>query len=290
MFPLSLPHPSAVTTMHRRRLKSLAWRFAKLAGVAYVCVLLMLFLIENKLIYHPRKDARGEWTPPTPQSEQVSFVSADGTELAGWYMPHPQPRGVVLFACGNGGNMSYWSGDFRTLHHELKLTVLGFDYRGYGRSAGSPSEAGILADARAARAWLAEREGIAEGNVILMGRSLGGGVASDLAQDGCRALVIESSFTSLPDVAARIYPFLPVRYVMRTRFDSLSKIRNYHGPLLVSHGSADELVPYAMGQALFDASPSTRKKFFTVPDGYHNDPQPPGYYRALDAFLDELPL
>lgn len=248
----------------------------------------MLMLIENKLIFAPRKNARGEWTPPTPQSEQIAFTSADGTELTGWYMPHPKSRGVVLFACGNGGNMSYWSGEFRTLHHQLNLTVLGFDYRGYGRSAGSPSEVGILADARAARAWLAKREGIAEDRVILMGRSLGGGVANDLAQDGCRALVIESSFTSLPDVAAKIYPYLPVRYVMRTKFDSLSKIRNYRGPLFVSHGTADELIPYSHGRTLYEASPSEQKTFFTVSDGMHNDPQPPGYYRALDDFIGRL--
>lgn len=275
--------------MIRTRLKSIAWRFAKFAAVAYVAVLCMLFFLENRLIYYPRKEALYTWTPPTPESEHVSFRSADGTELSGWYMPHPKPRGVVLFACGNGGNMSYWGEVFRKLHVRMQLTVLGFDYRGYGRSAGSPHEAGILADARAARTWLAQRAGIKEDQVILMGRSLGGGVANDLAQDGCRALIVESSFTSLPDVAAQIYWFLPVRYVMRSKFDSLSKIRNYRGPLLISHSRTDELIPYTMGQTLYEASPSGQKRFFCIDRAGHNDAQPPEYYDALNAFVGELP-
>jgi fermentation-respiration switch protein FrsA (DUF1100 family) len=263
-------------------------RLLRAIAIALLVVLLVLMFLENRLIFYPSKFDRGGWTPPTPNSEQITITTGDGITLAGWYMPHPQPRGVVLFACGNGGNMSYWAEVFRTLHTELKLTVLGFDYRGYGRSTGSPSEVGVLADARAARAWLAEREKIAENQVILMGRSLGGAVATDLAQDGCRALVIESSFTTLPDVAARVYPFLPVRWVMRSRFDSLAKIRNYSGPLLISHGDADGLVPYAMGRTLHDTAPSTAKRFFTVPGGDHNDPQPEGYYRELGAFIDTL--
>ncbi|MCE9606511.1 MAG: alpha/beta hydrolase [Planctomycetia bacterium] len=267
----------------------IVWRTLRTALIVYLGLILVLLLLENYLIYRPSRFDRGGWNPPTPNSEHVAFTSADGTELTGWYMPHPKPRGVVLFACGNGGNMSYWADTFHTLHDELQLTVLGFDYRGYGRSAGSPSEAGVLADARAARAWLAAREGIAADRVILMGRSLGGGVATDLAQDGCRALIIESSFTSLPDVAARIYPFLPVRWVMRSRYDSLSKIRNYRGPLFISHGNADGLVPFEMGRQLYDTAPGTLKRFFTVERGDHNDPQPAAYYRELSRFIEELP-
>lgn len=263
-------------------------RLLRAIAIALLVVLLVLMFLENRLIFYPSKFDRGGWTPPTPAGEQVTIATDDEIILAGWYMPHPTPRGVVLFACGNGGNMSYWADVFRILHTELKLTVLGFDYRGYGRSTGSPSEAGVLADARAARAWLAQREAIAENQVILMGRSLGGAVATDLAQDGCRALVIESSFTTLPDVAARVYPFLPVRWVMRSRFDSLAKIRNYSGPLFISHGDSDGLVPYAMGQALHEAAPSKLKRFYTVSGGDHNDPQPASYFRELNAFIDTL--
>lgn len=244
---------------------------------------------ENSLIYYPRREARGSWTPPTLGSEYVDFASADGTPLVGWYMPHPEPRAVVLFACGNGGNMTYWRDEFRMLVEQCSVTLMGFDYRGYGRSGGSPHEAGVLADARAARAWLARRAGVAERDVVLMGRSLGGGVMVDLATDGARGLVVESTFTRLPDVAARVYPFLPVRWLMRTRFDSISKIGGYRAPLLVSHGDSDGLVPFDMGRNLYDTAGSTTKKFYTVVGGDHNDPQPDEYYDLLAAFFAELP-
>ncbi|MGC3966423.1 MAG: alpha/beta hydrolase [Pirellulales bacterium] len=237
------------------------WRAVRWLACAYLGVLLMLMFVENRLIFAPNRNPRGTWNPPTAQGENVTFKAGDGTSLTGWYLPRSQPKAVVLFACGNGGNMSYWADYFRTLQLQLDATIMGFNYRGYGTSEGSPSEKGVLDDARSARRWLAERAGVAEKDVVLIGRSLGGGVVADLAQDGCRALVIESSFTSLPDVAARIYPFLPVRYVMRTRFDSLRKLAGYSGPLFISHGDADELIPLAMGQALFEASPGSTKKF-----------------------------
>lgn len=268
----------------------LPWRVARILLCSYFGLLLMLLFIENRLIFMPVREPRVSWNPPTPDGEHVEFMADDGTRLSGWYLPHPRPRGVALFACGNGGNMSYWADYFATLNADVELAVMGFNYRGYGRSEGSPSERGVLADARAARRWLARKTGVEEKDVVLMGRSLGGGVAVDLAQDGCRALVVESTFTSLPDVAARIYPFLPVRYVMRTRFNSLKKMATYGGPLLVSHGDADELVPYSMGEDLLAASPSDCKRLFRIEGGGHNDPQPASYFRELAAFLDSAPV
>jgi fermentation-respiration switch protein FrsA (DUF1100 family) len=163
-----------------------------------------------------------------------------------------------------------------------------FDYRGYGRSAGSPSEAGVLADARAARDWLAKRAQIEPQQVVLMGESLGGAVAVDLAAaDGARALILENSFNSLPDVAAYHFPWLPVRWLMRTRFDSASKIGRYHGPLLQSHGQPDHVVPYAFGVKLFEAA-NEPKRFITYPGFDHNDGRPPAYFDELRKELEKL--
>ncbi|MBL9080498.1 MAG: alpha/beta hydrolase [Planctomycetales bacterium] len=270
-------------------LRWLPWRAIRWFAIAYLSVLLMLLFVENRLIFAPTRNPRGTWNPPTSQGESVSFAASDGTKLTGWYLPHRQPSAVVLFACGNGGNVSYWADYFRTLQLQTRAAIFGFNYRGYGTSEGSPSEKGVLDDARSARRWLATREQVPEDQIVLIGRSLGGGVVVDLAQDGCRALVVESSFTSLPDVAARIYPFLPVRYVMRTRFDSLRKISAYDGPLFVSHGDADDLIPITMGRALYDTAPGNLKRFFTVEAGGHNDPQPPEYFRELAEFLEQLP-
>jgi fermentation-respiration switch protein FrsA (DUF1100 family) len=137
----------------------------------------------------------------------------------------------------------------------------------------------VLADARAARAWLAQRAGIAENQIVLMGRSLGGGVAVDLAAaDGARALVLESTFTSIPDVGQTMYPLLPMRLLMQTQFNSARKIANYHGPLLQSHGTADRVIPYSIACRLFDAA-NQPKQFVPIPGGDHNDPQTEEYYQ-----------
>ncbi len=244
---------------------------------------------ENPTVFQPVRYPIGDWQPAGLQFEDAWFASADGTRLHGWYVPCENARAAVLYCHGNGGNVAYWADAARSLHDRVGVSLLLFDYRGYGRSEGTPTEAGILADARAARAWLAQREGIPQGQVVLMGRSLGGGVAVDLAAaDGARALVLESTFTSLPDVAQSMFPLLPVRLLMQNRLDSEKKIANYHGPLLQSHGTADRLIPYSIGRRLFDAA-NQPKQFVPIPKGDHNDRQTEEYYRILSAFLDTCP-
>lgn len=277
------PPPATAGTLARRLLRGCLW-----AVIGYLLVLGVMMFFEESFVFFPARYPEGEWRPPGLAFEDAWFPSADGTRIHGWYVPHESPRAVVLFCHGNAGNISHRAEMLRILHDGVEVSVLIFDYRGYGRSEGKPNEAGILADARAARAWLAQRAGVDPGEIVLMGRSLGGAVAVDLAAaDGAGALVIESSFSSIPDVAAYHYPWLPVRLVMRTRFDSLGKIAAYQGPLLQSHGDADTIVPYRLGRRLFDAA-GEPKRFVTLPGLDHNDPQPPEYYRALVKFLDEL--
>jgi uncharacterized protein len=245
--------------------------------------------LEKGFIFVPTRYPAGNWKPHGLTFEDAQFKAADGTKLHGWYVPHQQPRAVVLFCHGNAGNLSDWAGVLRILHDRIGVSLLAFDYRGYGKSEGTPSEAGLLADARAARTWLARRAGIPESQVVLMGRSLGGAVAVDLAaKDGARGLVLESTFTSMPEVARVAMPWLPVRALMQTQFNSLAKIGNYRGPLLASHGTGDTLIPYAMGRKLF-AEASEPKQFVVIPGGDHNDPQTQEYYAALVAFLEKLP-
>ncbi len=163
-----------------------------------------------------------------------------------------------------------------------------FDYRGYGRSEGKPDEPGVLADARAARAWLAERSGVPPERVVLMGESLGGAVAVDLATDGARALVLENTFNSMPDVAAYHVPWAPVRLLMKTRFDSAAKISFYRGPLFQSHGDCDTIVPLKFAQRLFDAA-NEPKQFVLIDGGDHNDVHSAAYYDKLRTFLENAP-
>ena len=245
-------------------------------------------ILEESLIFFPSRFPAGDWEPANLDFENISFESADGTRLHGWYVPHDQPRAVILFSHGNAGNLSHRAETARVLNNLVGTSVMLYDYRGYGRSEGRPNENGLVADGRAARQWLAERENIDPRDVIIMGRSLGGAVAVDLAQDGARGLVLESTFTSIPEMAAVHYPWLPFRRLIRNRFDSVTKIGAYQGPLLQSHGTADRVVPFEIGRRLHDAA-NVPKQFLVIEDGDHNDPQPREFYDALIEFLDRLP-
>lgn len=248
-----------------------------------------MVLFEEKLIFIPKNFPDDDWKLDGLEHEDVHFTASDGTKLHGWYIPHPQPKAVVLFAHGNAGNITHRELLLRAMHNRLKLSVLIFDYRGYGHSEGSPTERGVLDDARAARTWLAQKTGLKETDLVLMGESLGGAVAVDLAADGgARGLILENTFTSLPEVGAYHYSWLPVRLFMRSKLDSLSKIGKYHGPLLMVHGNSDTIVPIAFGRRLFEAA-NEPKQLVVIPHGNHNDGRTPTFYTAAEKFLDTLP-
>jgi uncharacterized protein len=245
--------------------------------------------MESRGIFQPARYPRGEWDQTAVLAQDASFVAADGTKLHGWYVAHEQSKGHALLLHGNAGNVTLLAQTLRTLNRRHQLAVLALDYRGFGKSDGKPSEEGLYQDARAARRWLAEKEHIAESDVILMGVSLGGAVAVDLAaRDGARGLVLANTFTSLPAAAQVQWPWLPMSMLLSTRMDSLAKIKDYRGPLLISHAEADEVVPLAQGQALYDAAPGP-KRLIKGAGAKHNDPQPEEYRVALDEFIDGLP-
>ncbi|MGH7139598.1 MAG: alpha/beta hydrolase [Pirellulales bacterium] len=274
-----------------RRARRLARRAVAAAVVlfasVYFLLLALLMFAEESLIFFPDHLPLAGWD--LPGVERARFQAADGTKLHGWFFPHPQPRAVVLFACGNAGNISYRGERLADFCRRQRVALLAFDYRGYGLSEGKPNEDGVLMDARAARHWLAERAGVPETEIVLLGESLGGGVMVDLAsRDGARGLILERTFTSLTDVAAVHFPYLPVRLLMRNRLDSLSKIANYHGPLLIGHGDIDEIIPYELGRRLFDAA-NAPKRFIDLPRTGHNDPLPQTWDDAVDEFFASLP-
>jgi uncharacterized protein len=272
-----------------RRCWWLAWRIARVVIIAFFMVVLIAMFLENSLIYFPVAYPEGDWNPSGLSFEDARFQAADGTQLHGWYVPKEHARAAIVFCHGNGGNITHRIDSLEMLHGRVGASVLIFDYRGYGRSEGKPSEEGVLADARAARKWLAARENITEADVVLLGESLGGAVAVDLAaRDGARALVLESTFSSLADVAAHHYPFLPVRLAMRSRFDAAAEIGGYRGPLLMAHGDADTIVPIQFGRRLFAAA-NEPKQFLVLPGHDHNDPMPAEFYDAVAKFLEGLP-
>ncbi len=260
------------------------------SALIYCTVLLLLLFLENTLLYPAPKFPDGDWKADYLQHEDFEFASADGTQLHGWLLEHKNPQAVLLYCHGNGDSVANAAPYLDGLRRRHRLTIFVFDYRGYGKSAGSPSEQGILADGQAAQNWLANRAGIQPAGVVLMGRSLGGAVAIDLAANhGARGLILQNTPTSMPEAAQRIYWFLPVKWLMKNRYDSFAKIVRYHGPLFQSHGTSDSLVPFEMGRRLFDAAATANKKFFAVEGGDHNDFEPPEYDLAFAEFLASLP-
>ncbi len=254
--------------------------------LTYVGIVLLFSIFENSLVYFPSRYPNGDWSLPSGV-EDAQFASTDGTRLHGWLLETERPRAVVLFCHGNGGSIALRRGLIDIFRH-LRVSALLWDYRGYGRSEGSPNESGILQDARAARTWLARRCGVAEDQVVLWGESMGGAVAVDLALDGARALILENTFTTMPDVAHWHYPWLPARTLMRNRYNSLAKIVRYRGPLLQFHGDADTIVPYAFGQQLFAAA-NEPKRFVTNARANHNDPRRADVIATIGEFLNTLP-
>ncbi len=263
-----------------------SWRIARPLIVAYLLILLALMLCENRLVYPVPPVSWGNWNPAGLAHEDVWFESADGTKLHGWFVPHANPVRAILYCHGNGEHVAMNADLAAHLRDRLQASVFLFDYRGYGHSHGSPHEAGCVADGSAAQRWLAERMGIGPGEVVLFGRSLGGGVAVALAaQNGAKALVLENTFPRMTDAAAAHYPWLPVRWVMDNRYDSLSLIRHYSGPVLQSHGVKDNIVPVKLGRQLFDAAPCKAKRWIELPNLGHNDAWPTSYYDELARFL-----
>lgn len=265
------------------------WRIDRPAIVTYLLVVLAMALLENWLVYPAPPLGRGDWHPTTFVFEEVRFTSADGTKLHGWFFLNSHSKRAILYCHGNGEDVAAVGEMAAQLSESLRASVFVFDYRGYGKSEGRPNEAGCIADGSAAQHWLAQRMMIKPSNVILMGRSLGSAIAVALAaQNGARALVLENAFPTMPDVAALHYPWLPVRWVMDNRFDNLTRIQQYTGPLLQSHRASDELIPAELARRLFDASPTGVKQWLELPGLGHNSPMPPTYYLALASFLDVL--
>ncbi|WP_197528895.1 alpha/beta hydrolase [Aeoliella mucimassa] len=243
--------------------------------------------VERLLVYPAPSRSKGDWSPRWIENEDVWFDSADGTKLHGWYVPHPEPKHVILYSHGNNEHVGNQVNQLLRLQSMLDATVLVYDYRGYGKSAGRPTEKGLIADGLAAHQWLLDRTGLAAHDVVLIGRSLGGGVSVAIAAErGAKALVLDATFPRMVDAASYNYPWLPVKTLMLDRYDSLSRITQYHGPVFQSHRTTDEVVPVHLARQLTEQAPGDLKHFFEIPHGRHNESLPPDYYTALDKFLE----
>ncbi|MGI9427983.1 MAG: alpha/beta hydrolase [Bythopirellula sp.] len=267
------------------------WRHLRAPLLLYVGVCLLMMALESMLVY-PRPSSAGPHAWKLSQESQfdVSFEAEDGTQLHGWFFAHENPQFAVLYCHGNGEDISRNAVHMDFLREKLQASIFAFDYRGYGKSAGSPHEAGLILDGLAAQRWLAQKMQLETEEIVIIGRSLGGGVAVAIAeQQGARALVLQNTFANLYEVAANRFFWLPVRWMMRNRYPSTERIKAYRGPILQTHGTADRVVPYAQGQQLFSIAPGTPKQWIPNEGLGHNQQLPLSYYDTLTEFLHSLP-
>jgi pimeloyl-ACP methyl ester carboxylesterase len=240
--------------------------------------------IDELLLFFPSKHPAGDWTPQDLVFEDVWFKAKDETRIHAWYCPCENPRAIILIAHGNAGNIAMRAPWLRHLQTQLRVSTLMFDYRGYGRSEGIPSVDGALQDARAARTKLLELTGQKDLDVLLMGESLGGAVAVQLAAEAPpRALILQSTFPSLRELAEVHYPRL-AWLVPQSKLNSASQIGGVRCPLLQSHGTADRTIPLALGEKLFQMS-NDPKTFVKIVGADHNNWLTRDYFRQLDSFI-----
>ena len=254
----------------------------------YVGVMVVLSFLENSMVYFPAPWTTFDDLAPNDTLKDHFFTNADGNKLHALVHETENAKGHLLYLHGNAGHIGHRAEILRYLATAHQFTVMGVDYRGYGKSDGQPNEEGLYQDGEAALLELAKISNIKTEDIVILGRSLGGGVASHLAKHHQpKALVLESTFTTMPDVAQTIYPFLPVKLLMQNKYPSIDNIKAYRGPVLISHGDRDEIVPYALGQELFAAA-NEPKEFIPIRGGGHNDAYSADYARALQDFLRAL--
>ncbi|MDH3671539.1 MAG: alpha/beta hydrolase [Gammaproteobacteria bacterium] len=237
---------------------------------AYLILATLLYVFQDGLIYYPARQLVVTPNQFGLDYEPVSLETEDGVRLSAWYLEaNPTPRGVLLFFHGNAGNISHRIVSLQ-LFNRLGLSTFIIDYRGFGESEGKPSEAGTYLDAEAAWRYLVEQRKIDPSQIVIFGRSLGAAIASYVASKHTpRALIIESAFTSAADLAGRYYPFMPVRWLTRFKYNTLDYVGTIKCPLLVVHSRHDNVIPFSHGRRIFDAAP--RPKEFLEITGSHND-------------------
>jgi len=258
----------------RGQLMVVIWLILGIAAAVYIGLGLTLFVAQSRMLYQPTRDVA--YTPKDAglEYESVQLKTPDGETIAGWYIPAAaeESRRTVLFCHGNAGNISHRLYTLQLIH-ELGLNCLIVDYRGYGESTGKPTEKGTLTDIRTAWDWLINEKQKTPDDIIIFGRSLGGSIAAITAVEvRPAAVIIEIAFTSVTDVGRHYYPFLPVRWFVRFKYNTLAAVKQLNCPVLIVHSPDDEMIPYKFGRALFEAA--NEPKLFIELKGTHNE----GFY------------
>jgi len=263
------------------------WIIIIVAGV-YVLFAGFLFIFQSHYVYYPEHIISADPSNIGLEFENVSFKTEDRVKLSGWFIPSEGASGVILFCHGNAGNISHRLESIQ-IFHRLGLNVFIFDYRGYGRSEGKPSEIGTYKDVEAVWQYLVEERQVSPNSIVVFGRSLGGAVAAWLANRHTPgALILESAFTSVPDIAARLYPYLPVRLLSRFKYNTAEYLDEVACPVLIVHSREDEIMPFSHGKQLFERARGP-KEFLEI-SGTHNEgfiTSEKRYIEGLNTFISE---
>ena len=269
-------------------MKRMIWSFLCITGAVYGGLCLSMYLFQERLIFFPSRDVIATPLALALAYENV-YLQAGESRIHAWYVPAENARLSVLFCHGNAGNIAHRL-ETLALFNTLGVNVLIFDYAGFGLSEGKASEDQTYRDADAAWRFLIETKGAHSSAIVLFGRSLGGAVATWIAaREQPGALIVESSFMSVPELGAKLYPILPVRLLARVQYDSAARIEDIDAPQLFVHSRDDEIVPFEQGMALYEKA--TQPKTFVAISGSHNSgflDSGADYIAPLQSFLREV--
>ncbi len=266
-------------------------KFVLVTAAAYGLIVAFVYVTQGRMLYLPHLPGRELTATPHNiglEYEDIWIETEDSVAIHGWYIPAPRNT-VLLFFHGNAGNISHRLASIQQFHG-LGQSVFIIDYRGYGQSKGRPTERGLYRDADAAWRFLTETRGIDASDIIVFGRSLGASVAAHIAaRHEPRALIVESSFTSVPDIAQELYPWLPARWLTRLRHATRDYVRDVDCPVLVVHSRDDDIIPFHHGEAIYHAANEPRALLEIR--GTHNDAilrDEENYLAGLRTFLRAL--
>jgi fermentation-respiration switch protein FrsA (DUF1100 family) len=287
-----------VEERYKKRIRRMLISFVAIPVGIYAAVVTLVVLNEHRFLYFPAADGRWHLVPAdTPNSDGVSehqLTSADGTRIYGWYFSAENEEdgesggGVILFFHGNASNLANRYETLVELSRSSGMDVFAIDYRGYGKSQGAPSEDGLYQDGRAAWDYLVDERGFSPENIVIFGKSLGGAVATHLATEvDAAGLVVQSSFTSVPDMTRYAMPIVP-RFAVRTKMNSVGRVNQLDCPKLFIHGDEDIVIPFVVGEKLAEAA-AHPKEFLVVKSAGHNDLELVGgmtYYDSVRQFAE----
>lgn len=271
-----------------RKAKLVIFGLICIAAVTSIAIIIGIPFLENHFIYYPSREFTGLPSDFGIEFEDVYFRAEDGVKLHGWYVPSKGAKSVILFFHGNAGNISDRLDNIIQLRNQAGVDVFIIDYHGYGKSEGSPNEKNLYMDGRAAMKELRRRLGKSDKKVIVFGRSLGGAVAVDVASGAeCDALILESTFTSMPEIAGELFPIPHLKKLICTKFDSISKIGSIKAPKMIIHGENDTMISISHGQRLFKEA-TEPKEFYPIPGADHNNTYITAgneYFRRVAEFI-----